>query len=94
MTFTQRNLQAPPEYDQAQARTEANTPINVEIFFTRDGKIDGGWNLHEERDERDEPHGVEGLEGQNDLFPAVGVFGAVEFEVRFLEREWLFRPKV
>ncbi|KIW08649.1 uncharacterized protein PV09_00604 [Verruconis gallopava] len=66
--------------------------LEVEVFFTRDGRKEGSWNLHEERDEKDDPHGVEGLEGQHDIFPAVGVFGAVGWEVRFREREWLYRP--
>lgn len=66
--------------------------LDVEIFFTRNGKKEGSWNLHEERDEQDDPHGVEGLEGQHDLFPSIGVFGAAEWEVRFKEHEWLYRP--
>jgi hypothetical protein len=76
----------PPAYG------EQGTKLDVEVFLTRDGKREGSWNLHEERDEQDDPHGIEGLEGQHDLFPAVGVFGAVEWEIRFLEREWLYRP--
>jgi len=78
----------PPAYG------EQSVKLDAEVFFTRDGKKEGSWNLHEARDQLDEPHGIEGLEGQHDLFPAVGVFGAVEFEIRFLEREWLYRPKV
>lgn len=71
---------------------EQGIELDVEVFFTRDGKKEGSWNIHEERDEQDDPHGVEGLEGLHDLFPAVGVFGAAEWEVRFSEREWLYRP--
>lgn len=48
MNFTARDLDAPPSYGPAQA--EAATPIDVEIFFTRDGRKDGSWNLHEEGD--------------------------------------------
>jgi hypothetical protein len=84
MTF--KLPQNPPAYG------EQGVKLDVEVFFTRDGKKEASWNLHEERDEQDDPHGVEGLEGMHDLFPAVGVFGAVAWDVRFREREWLYRP--
>ncbi|KAK4986609.1 hypothetical protein LTR66_005361 [Elasticomyces elasticus] len=67
--------------------------LGVEVFFTRNGKKDGGWNLFEENDaERMGPGGVEGLQGECDLFPAVGCFGPVEFEVHFKPEAWLFTP--
>lgn len=62
-----------------------------EIFFTHDGKKDGGWNLHEERDRDAEEGDVFGLEGQHDLLAAVGCFGPVEFEARFRRQDWLFK---
>lgn len=65
--------------------------MDVEVFFTRDGRREGGWDLHEELDARVEG-GVEGLEGLHDIFAAVGVFGAAEFEVRFNPRDWMYRP--
>jgi len=65
--------------------------LDVQVFFTRDGRSVGGWDLHEERDLED--HDVAGLEGECDLFPAVGVFGGCDFEVKFLERDWLYHPK-
>lgn len=64
----------------------------VEVFFTRNGKRDEGWDLHEERDRDQEEGDVTGLEGQHDLLAAVGCFGGVEFEVRFRREEWLFKP--
>jgi hypothetical protein len=76
----------PPAYG------EQGIKLNIEVFCTREGKKEGSWNLYEERDIEDDAHGVEGLEGQHDLFPAVGVFGAAAWEIRFLEREWLYRP--
>ena len=76
----------PPAYG------ETGIKLDVEAFFTRDGKKEGSWNIHEERDTEDDAYGVEGLEGELDLFPAVGVFGAAEWEVRFKEHEWLYRP--
>lgn len=52
------------------------------VFFVRDGVMQGGWDVDEERDaERDE--GVAGLMGEADLYAAVGTYGVVEVEVRF-----------
>jgi len=62
MTFTAKDVVAPPTYDSTPAQTEVLTPINVEVFLTRDGGKDGSWNLHEEGDaEEDLP--ITGLEG-------------------------------
>ncbi|KIW88355.1 uncharacterized protein Z519_10923 [Cladophialophora bantiana CBS 173.52] len=57
--------------------------VKTRAFVTRDGRADDGWgwDIDEERDVRDE--GVDGLMGEGDLYPAIGVFGGVEFEVRF-----------
>jgi hypothetical protein len=91
MTFTSRDVNAPPSYDAGPAQTTVQSPIDVEIFFTRDGRKDGGWNLHEEGDsEQDLP--VTGLEGFNDLYAAVGTFEGVEFEIVFNRGEWMYQP--
>ncbi|CAI7625117.1 unnamed protein product [Penicillium manginii] len=63
---------------------------NVEVFFTRNGRAAGGWNLHEETDE--DAGGVEGLEGDFDLYGAVGLFGGVDFESCFDPAGWLWKP--
>ncbi|KIW18989.1 hypothetical protein PV08_03279 [Exophiala spinifera] len=57
--------------------------VKTTAFVTRDGRTnkDWEWEIDEERDERDE--GIDGLMGDGDLYPALGVFGGVEFEVRF-----------
>jgi hypothetical protein len=90
MRFTERDLESPPAYDGA-PKTEARTPLDVEVFLTRDGRVDGSWNLHEEGDAvEDLP--VDGLEGYNDLFAVVGTFDVVEFEILFAEGEWMYRP--
>ncbi|KAI9868208.1 MAG: hypothetical protein M1813_006953 [Trichoglossum hirsutum] len=66
--------------------------INVEVFFTRDGKRDGEWDLHEELDaELDES--IEGLDGVCDLYAAIGTYGGVEFEAYFESRDWLWKGK-
>ncbi|THY52333.1 hypothetical protein D6C97_06384 [Aureobasidium pullulans] len=64
---------------------------DVEVFFTREGQKEGGWNMYEERD-GDDSGSIVGLEGDHDLMAAVGMFGQVDFEVRFRRQEWLYRP--
>ncbi|ROT39538.1 hypothetical protein SODALDRAFT_273788 [Sodiomyces alkalinus F11] len=64
--------------------------INVDIWFTRDGKLVGGWNLHEESDaEQDLP--VTGLEGLHDLSCAIGMFDQNSFEVIFDPKKWKYQ---
>ncbi|XXH06082.1 hypothetical protein Hte_012527 [Hypoxylon texense] len=64
--------------------------IGVEVFFTRDGREAGRWDLHEETDRvQDLP--VTGLEGYNDVCAAVGVFDKVAFEVVFAPERWLWK---
>lgn len=92
MSFSPRQVNAPPAYSNipTPAQTTANTPINIEVFFTRNGQKDGGWNLHEENDaSQDLP--VTGLEGMNDLYASVGMFEANEFEIVFNSRDWLYQ---
>ncbi|KAK2831965.1 hypothetical protein FQN49_006988 [Arthroderma sp. PD_2] len=68
----------------------SRTPLLVDVFFTRNGQKAGNWNLHEEVDE--EAGGVGGLEGDYDLYGALGLFGGVEFEVCFDRSGWLWTP--
>lgn len=49
------------------------------------------WDGHEELDVRSEG-GNEGLRGERDLFPAIGVFGGVDFDVFFHPSSWLYTP--
>nr|POE79431.1 spry domain-containing protein 3 [Quercus suber] len=78
MTFS------PPAY--------AGARPGCQVFFTRNGRREDGWDLHEERDKEQEEGDVTGLEGRHDLLAAVGCFGGVEFETRFRREEWMFRP--
>ena len=64
--------------------------MKVDIFFTRNGKRAGGWDLHEPLD-MDEQPAAEGLDGSLDIYPATGVFGGVDFEVVLNRSEWLWR---
>lgn len=69
----------------------AGAVIETEVFFTRNGRIDGRWNLHESLDaETDQP--VTGLEGYHDLTVAVGTFGQVGAEVVLDRRGWRYKP--
>lgn len=65
--------------------------LTVDVFFTRNGRRTGGWDLHEEVDQ--EAGSVEGLEGAHDLYGAVGLFGGVDFEACFDPAGWLWRPE-
>ena len=59
----------------------------TKVFFTRNGRREGGWDVDEERDaERDE--GLEGLQGEMDMYAAVGVFGGVECETVLGREGW------
>lgn len=65
--------------------------IETEVFFTRQGREAGRWDLHEETDaEQDLP--VTGLEGFHDLSCAIGTYGAAKFDVFFDPERWMFRP--
>lgn len=74
----------------ADAMFEGRRKCKVGIFFTRNGAPAGGWDLHEETDQ--DSGGIEGLEGDYDLYGAVGLFGGVDFEVCFDPAGWLWRP--
>lgn len=71
----------------------AGGKIGCEIFFTRNGKKEGGWDLHEERDRDVEEGDVTGLEGRHDLLAAVGCFGGVEFEAILDPAAWKYKIK-
>jgi len=86
MTFSIPN--SPPAYNAAPSRSS----VMVGVFFTRDGKKDEGWDLHEELDATNDL-GVDGLEGNFDLYGAVGAFGGAAFEVSFNSRDWLWQPR-
>jgi hypothetical protein len=62
-----------------------------EVFFTRDGRKEGGWDVDEERDAEREGGGGEGLRGEGDVYLCVGCFGGVEFEVVGEKRAWLYK---
>ncbi|KAI0127067.1 SPRY domain-containing protein [Xylariales sp. AK1849] len=64
--------------------------IFVEVFFTRDGREVGRWDLHEETDRiQDKP--VTGLEGFHDLCASIGVYSKVSFEIVFDPSRWKWK---
>lgn len=64
--------------------------MKTDIFYTRQGREVGRWNLHEETDaEEDLP--VTGLEGYHDLSCAVGTYQETSFEVIFNPAKWLYQ---
>jgi hypothetical protein len=92
MTFSAPR--APPGYGATQqqyGQGQQQGGLDVEVFFTRNGKKEGGWDGNLELDERSEG-GTTGLRGECDLFPAVGVFGGVDFDVFFHPAQWLYKP--
>lgn len=78
----------PPSYGSSPGQTPK---MKVDVFFTRNGAREGGWNLHEELDAQNDL-GVDGLDGQFDLYAAIGLFGGVEYEANFHSHLWLHQP--
>jgi len=68
----------------------SGTEIATDVFFTRNGQMSGGWDLHEETD-ADEDLPVTGLEGYHDISCAIGTFKAVGFEVVFDPSRWAYK---
>ncbi|KAK7631133.1 hypothetical protein IWX48DRAFT_613062 [Phyllosticta citricarpa] len=85
MVFRAPSAAPPPAYDGVPR-------VGVDVFFTRNGERVGGWDMAGELDER-ALGGKEGLEGECDLYAAVGLFGGVDFEVFFCGEDWLYRPE-
>lgn len=72
-----------------QGGDEGGKPL-VDVFFTRNGALVGGWNIHEETDaEEDLP--VTGLEGLHDLCASIGTYDGVKFEAVFEPSKWLYK---
>lgn len=78
----------PPNYEAGQQ----GKVLDIEVFFTRNGKKVGHWDGNEELDMERSEGGNTGLRGEKDLFPAIGVFGGIDFEVMFHEAMWEYNP--
>ena len=77
----------PPEYG---AAPQATPSVKANVIFTRNGKHEGGWDVYEELDASGDLD-AKGLDGQVDLYAAVGVFGGVDFQVFFNSKDWKFQ---
>lgn len=87
MTFSSSSVPSGSEKTAKQSN-----PLSVEVFFTKNGKKSGGWNLHEELDAETDQD-VIGLDGTFDLYAAIGLFGGAEFKVVFERESWLYLPR-
>lgn len=77
----------PPSYS---ATGAAGRRIEAEVFFTRDGQVVDGWDVHEELDAKtDLP--ITGLEGYHDLAIAVGTYKNVAVDIVLDPARWLYR---
>ncbi|KAF2758624.1 hypothetical protein EJ05DRAFT_475932 [Pseudovirgaria hyperparasitica] len=76
----------PPTYEGG-----SQNPLDIEVFFTRDGVKTGGWDGNAELDSKS-AEGAVGLKGECDLFPVVGVFGGVDFSVVLDPSGWVYTP--
>lgn len=79
---------SPPEYS---VSTPLNVALKAEVFFTKNGRLEGGWNVMEQLDAND--LGTHGLDGNFDLYAACGSFGRVDFDCIFTRRDWLWLPR-
>lgn len=78
-----------PDYGASRA---SGGVLRAEIFLTWDGQRIDGWDLQEELGAATD-FDIDGLDGQYDLFGAVGIFGGVEFDVLFKSKDWLWQPR-
>ncbi|KAF2496940.1 hypothetical protein BU16DRAFT_344458 [Lophium mytilinum] len=81
---------APPHSPPGYGDQGGSGKLDIRVFFTRDGVEAGSWDGTEELDQRSEG-GTVGLVGDCDLFAAIGVFGGVDCDVYFAERDWKYR---
>lgn len=87
MTFSLPD--SPPKYGPSRA---IGSGLEVEIFLTRNGQSVDKWNLHEQLDASTDLD-IDGLDGQYDLYGAIGVFGGAEFDIFFNSKDWLWQPR-
>lgn len=76
---------------EAAANGRRDNPLNGEVFFTRNGYKQGSWDIYEQVDQSNQL-GAFGIDGNYDLFAAVGTYGRVSLDVAFDSRQWLWRP--
>lgn len=87
MTFSKSDVST-QDVNDAHPPAVSSSPISVEVFLARDGKKAGRWNLRE----LGEAGGLslEGLEGNHDLYAAIGTLKAVNVDIKFDKRDWRY----
>ncbi|KAL2891037.1 Protein ssh4 [Ceratocystis lukuohia] len=70
---------------------EVTGPPKVTCFFTRNGRLDGVWDLNEEDDSEVSISRV-GLQGHHDLCYVVGAYQVVDVEIIFDPSKWRCDP--
>jgi hypothetical protein len=90
MNFSKSDFNA-QEVRDAQSSAISSSSVNVEVFLSRDEKKVAGWNLSELRDAGSLP--FEGLEGNHDLYAAVGTLKEVNVDILFDKRDWRYYPE-
>jgi hypothetical protein len=91
MTFSKSDVNV-KEVDDVQSSAVSSPSISVEVFLARDGKKAGSWNLGELRDAGS--LAFEGLEGNHDLYAAVGTLKEVNVDILFDKKDWRYDPNV
>jgi hypothetical protein len=88
ITFSRRDCDT-QQVDNAQARlpSDSSPSIDVEVFLSRNGKKAGCWNLGDLLAKSDSLP-LDGLEGNHDLYAAVGTKGAVDVDILLEPEDW------
>ncbi|KAI9785345.1 MAG: hypothetical protein M1839_000363 [Geoglossum umbratile] len=93
MTFSRRDGETQQVDDaHAQLPLASSSSINVEVFLSRDRKKAGCWNLKDFLGKLDGLP-LEGLEGNHDLYAAVGTVGKADVDIYFNCEDWRARDK-
>lgn len=78
------------KYELASWGGGATGNVTGEAFFTRNGQVEGTWSLQEETDAADRLGNL-GIEGDHDLYGAIGTYGEVGFKAIFSQDGWAYK---
>ncbi|CAF9932726.1 MAG: hypothetical protein GOMPHAMPRED_006650 [Gomphillus americanus] len=80
-----------PEFRSDNLGKSGAQPLKGEVFFTRNGRPSGGWDIQEGLD-NNEGWRADFLDGKWDLYAAIGTYGDVQVSVSFGAQQWQFDP--
>ena len=80
-----------PEFRPDRLGKSGAQPLKGEVFFTRNGRPSGGWDIQEGLNQ-DEGWRADFLDGKWDLYAAIGTYGEVEISVYFGAHQWQYDP--